>query len=230
MTVSYPDTNFNDRLINPQPLQWDYTFKIKIPPAAAPVTLEETKLYGRLDNVDEDSLIEMFILGATQAVEEYLGRGLMQQTVVMKMDFFPGSLALVPTYLAASSMPIPLARPPLVTISEVRTLYEDDSVIQIWPLTEYYWHTGDDAKFIIRKGSVPPINTERYRGGFEIEYIAGYGGIGDTVDTQRSKIPMSIKLGVMLWASIMYSQRTASTIEPPPEVKVLLDAYKIVRV
>ena len=226
----YPDPNFNDRLINPQPLKWDYTFKVKTPATAAPVTLEEVKLFGRLDNIDEDSLIEMFIKGATQAAEEYMGRAIMQQTIVMKMDFFPGSIALVPTYLASSAMPVPLARPPLVTITEVRTLYEDDSTIQVWPLTDYYWHIGDDAKFMIRKGSTPPINVERYRGGFEIEYIAGYGSTGNSIENQRNVVPMAIKLGIMLWANVMFSQRTGITTEPPPEVKILFDSYKIVRI
>src|SRR4030065_1338105 len=174
----YPDQNFNDRVINPQALQWEYTFKVKTPPTAMPVTLEEVKTFGRLESMDEDSLIEMFVKGATEAAEEYMGRAIMQQTIVMKMDFYPGFIALVPAYLAASAIPIPLSRPPTANITEVRTLYEDNTNIGIWPLTDYYWHTGEDAKFMVRKSSIPPINTERYRGGLEIEYIAGYGSIG----------------------------------------------------
>lgn len=213
----YPDQNFNDRVINRQAPQWEYTFKVKTPPAAMPVTLDEVKIFGRLENMDEDSLIEMFVKGATEAAEEYMGRAIMQQTIVMKMDFYP-------------DMPIPLSRPPLVNITEVRTLYEDNTNIEIWPLTDYYWHTGDDAKFMVKKSSVPPVNTERYRGGIEIEYIAGYGNIGATIIEQRAAVPMPIKLGIMLWANIMYSQRTVATTEPPQEVKAALDTYKILRV
>jgi uncharacterized phiE125 gp8 family phage protein len=226
----YPDQNFNDRVINPQAPQWEYTFKVKTPPTAMPVTLEEVKTFGRLESMDEDSLIEMFVKGATEAAEEYMGRAIMQQTIVMKMDFYPGFIALVPAYLATSAMPIPLSRPPLVNITEVRTLYEDNTNIEIWPLTDYYWHTGDDAKFMVRKSSIPPINTERYRGGIEIEYIAGYGNTGATIIEQRAAVPMPIKLGIMLWANIMYSQRTVATTEPPQEVKAALDTYKILRV
>ena len=230
--LQYPDPNFNDRLIEPQELQWSYTFKVKTPAANACVSLDEVKTFGRLDTIDEDGLIELFIEAATQAAEEYMGRSIMQQTVVMKMDFFPGIIALIPKYLAASAMPIPLVRPPLVAVTAVRTLYEDDTTLENGDLNNAYWLTGDDAKFVIRKGSVPPINVERYRGGFEIEYVAGYGQSADTVALQRKAVPASIKMGVLLWANSMYASRglaRGATGEPPPEAKPLLDPYKVIR-
>lgn len=233
MYESFPDPSFNDRLINPQELPWTYTFKVVTPPAAACVTLDQVKTFGRLDSVDEDELIEMFITAATQAAEEYMGRAIMQQSIVLKMDFFPGIIALLPTFLATSAMPVPLPRPPLVAVTAVRTLYEDDSIQQNWPLDQYYWLTGDDARFVIRKGSVPPINTERYRGGFEIQYTAGYGAVGDSVATQQAAVPAPIKMGVMLWATSLYASRgvgRGSMGEPPPEARPLLDPYKLIRI
>lgn len=229
----YPDPNYNDRLIEPQELPWSYTFRVTTPAAAQPVTLDEVKTFGRLDVVDEDALIEMFLQAATQAAEEYMGRAIMQQTIVMKMDFFPGIAALLPTYLAISAVPVPLARPPLVNVTAVRTLYEDGTTLENWDLANAYWHPGDDAKFMIRKGSVPPVNTERYRGGFEIEYVAGYGASGASAAVQRVAVPAPIKLGVMTWASAMYAARglaRGAASEPPPEAKPFLDPYKVIRI
>jgi len=198
-----------------------------------PVTLDEVKTFGRLDGVDEDALIEMFLQAATQAAEEYTGRAIMQQTIVMKMDFFPGIVALLPRFLATSARPVPLARPPLVAVTHVRTLYEDDSVLEDWDLANGYWLTGDDARFVVAKGAVPPINVERYRGGFEIEYVAGYGASGATAAAQRAAVPAPIKLGVMTWAMAMYASRGTArggAAEPPPEAKPMLDPYKVIRI
>jgi uncharacterized phiE125 gp8 family phage protein len=233
MYEQYPDPSFNDRLINPQELPWTWTFRVKTPALAAPVTLDEVKKFGRLDSVDEDDLIQMFIAGATQAAEEYMGRSIMQQTIVMAMDFFPGIIALLPRFLATSAAPVPLARLPLVTVTAMRTLNEDGSTLENWDLSNAYWMAGDDGRFVIRKGSVPPINVERYRAGFEIEYTAGYGAIGATADDQRKAVPMPIRLGIMLWTAAMYSARGSArggATEPPPEAKPMLDPYKVIRI
>lgn len=229
----YPEANFNDRLINPQPIPWQYSFRVKTPPAGAPVSLDEFKAFARLDGVDEDFLLEMFLQAAWQAAEEYMGRAIMQSTIVMQMDFFPNIVALIPTYLATSAMPVQLIRPPLVKVAAVRTLYEDGSTIENWDLSNYYWIAGDDARFVIRKGATPPINVERYRGGFEIEYVCGYGADGDNLAAQRKAVPAPIKLGVLTWAAAMYASRGTArggATEPPPEAKPMLDMYKFQRI
>lgn len=233
MYESFPDPSFNDRLIDPQATPWSYTFVVKTAAAGQPVTLDEMKTFARLDGVDEEALIEMFLLAATQAAEEYMGRAIMQQTLVMRMDFFPGIIALLPRYLATSAMPVPLCRPPLVNVTAIRTMNEDGTTLENWDLANAYWLTGDDAKLVIRKGSVPPINVERYRNGFEIEFVAGYGAASATVAEQRAAVPAPIKLGVMTWAAAMYSSRGSArggATEPPPEAKPMLDMYKVIRI
>ena len=230
MYETYPDPSFNSRLINPSELPWNYTFVLKTAPAGMPVTLDEVKTFARLDSMDEDALIEMFIKAATSAAEEYLGRALMQQTFTMRFDWFPGIISMLPRFLATSSLPVPLARPPLVNVTEVRTLYEDDTVAAIWPLDQYYWLNGDQAQFVIRRGSVPPINVERYRNGFEIDYISGYGASGATVAAQREAIPAPIKIGLLIWAAAMYSQRgRAAASDPPADALPMLSPYKVIR-
>lgn len=233
MRESYPDPSFNDRLINPAELPWTWTFRVKTAAAGQPVTLDEFKSFARIDGIDEDSLIEMFLQAAVQAAEEYMGRSIMQQTIVMAMDFFPGIIALLPTFLATSAAPVPLARLPLVTVTAMRTLYEDGTTLENWDLDNAYWMAGDDARFVIRKGAVPPINSERYRAGFEIEYTAGYGVVGATLAQQRAAVPAPIKLGVMIWAAAMYSARGTArggASEPPADAKPMIDPYKRVRI
>ena len=231
MYEQYPDPGFNSRLINPQELPWNYTYVLKTPPTGMPVTLEEVKTFARLDSMDEDALIEMFVQAATAAAEEYLGRSLMQRTLTMRFGFFPGIVAMLPRFLATSSLPVPFVKPPLVNVTEVRTLYEDNSVAAIWPLDQYYWLDGDQAQFVIKRGSVPPINVERYRNGFEIDYVAGYGITGATVAQQRAAIPAPIKIGLLIWAASMYSQRgKAAANDPPADALPLLSPFKVIRI
>lgn len=231
MYETYPDSSFNSRLINPQELPWSYTYVIKTPATGMPVTLDEVKTFARLDSMDEDPLIEMFVQAATSAAEEYLGRSLMQRTVTMRFDFFPGIISMLPRFLATSALPVPLAKPPLVSVTEVRTLYEDNSVAATWALDQFYWLDGDQAQFVIRRGSVPPINVERYRNGFEIDYVAGYGISGATLAQQRAAIPAPIKIGLLIWAASMYSQRgRAAASDPPADALPLLSPFKVIRI
>ena len=231
MYETYPDSSFNSRLINPQELPWNYTYVVKTPAAGSPVALDEVKVFARLDSMDEDALIEMFIQAATAAAEEYLGRSLMQRTLTMRFDFFPGIISMLPRFLATSSLPVPLTKPPLVNVTEVRTLYEDNSVAAIWQLDQFYWLDGDQAQFVIRRGSVPPINVERYKNGFEIDYVSGYGIANATLAQQRAAIPAPIKIGLLIWAASMYSQRgkTAAS-DPPADALPLLSPYKVIRI
>jgi len=231
MYEQFPDPSFNDRLINPQELPWTWTFRVKTPATAACVSLDDVKMFGRLDSMDEDGLIELFVTAATQAAEEYMGRAIMQQTIVMSMDFFPGIVALLPSFLATSAAPVPLPRLPLVAVTAMRTLYEDGTTLENWDLANAYWMAGDDGRLVIRKGSVPPINVERYRSGFEVEYIAGYGASGATTAAQRAAVPAPIKMGIMLWANTMYSARgRADAGDPPPDAKPLFNPYKVIRI
>jgi hypothetical protein len=120
-----------------------------------------------------------------------------------------------------------------VNVTAMRTLYEDGTTLENWDLSNAYWMPGDDGRLVIKKGAVPPINVERYRSGFEIEYVAGYGVTGDSVENQRTAVPAPIRLGIMLWANAMYSARgmaRGGATEPPPEAKPMLDPYKMVRI
>lgn len=214
--------------------QWTCTTRIKTPPICHPVSLSDVKTFARLDSIDEDHLIDMFIDAATIGAEEYLGRALIQQTRELKMDFWTGVSAF-PQHFETSATVLPIPRPPLVDIVSVKTLYEDDTVAENWPLTSFYWNKGDKAELIIRRGSVPPINTERYFGGFLIEYIAGYSNADFDIltdkDALRNAIPMSIRIGIMLWASILYSQRGSIGVDDPPlEAEKWLSPHKVIRI
>lgn len=63
-------------------------------PAAEPVTLAEAKVQCRIDTSDEDAYVEGLIKAARRAVERFLRRRLVTQTVEFRRSGFGRSIAL----------------------------------------------------------------------------------------------------------------------------------------
>ena len=59
-----------------------------------------------------------------------------------------------------------------------------------------------------------PINTDRYYGGYRIDYKAGYGA-------NASDVPDEIKTAIKIWATDLYESR-ADVKSVPQRVKMLL--------
>lgn len=185
-------------------LSWEVTTK----PSTEPVTASEVKLYARIDGSSEDTLIEGFITAVREATEKYLGRALITQTITASFNEWPES-------------PIELPRPPLVSITEVRTVDESGSETT-YSSDNYYARTKiEPGEFIIKFDKTEPQNEDRYFGGYEIEYVAGYGSASD--------VPEAIKLGIMMWVSDIYENRVPIA-EPPGIVKTITAPYRIINV
>lgn len=76
-----------------------------VPPTDLPVSVEEAKLFLRVDHDDEDDLIESFIGSARDAVEAYLLRAVMDQEWKVWVRRLPESMML--------------PRPPVVSVEGV---------------------------------------------------------------------------------------------------------------
>lgn len=64
-------------------------------PAIEPLTLEEVKLYLRIDGSDEDTLVESLIAAVRESAEMYLRRSLITQSWVMAFeDYAPARVEL----------------------------------------------------------------------------------------------------------------------------------------
>ena len=78
-----------------------------VPPAAAPISLDEAKLFARVENDAEDELIETLIDAATEHVEKCTGRQLVVATYDLYRDTFPdGCCSGHPQGCAAIQLPI----------------------------------------------------------------------------------------------------------------------------
>lgn len=185
-------------------------FKVTTAPTIEPFTVDEIKTFGRIDGDDEDDLIEGFITGVRELVEKYLGRALLEQTIVASMDFWPGAVVQLP-------------RPPLISITEVRTV-DEDGMETTYSSDYYYANTKSlPGECVINFDATEPDNTSnRQRGGYEIEFKAGYG-------TEATDVPFALRNALMLWVMEVYENRQM-TAEPPKVIKPMLDLYKIKRI
>ncbi len=185
------------------------SWKVTTAPIIEPVTHSEVKTYARIDGSSENNLIDVFIQAVREATEKFLGRALINQTITVSLNVWPIS-------------PITLPRPPLVSITEVRTVNEDLSE-SVYSSDNYYVRINPEpGELVIKFDKTDPINTDRYFGGYEIEFIAGYGdSVGD--------VPEAIKLGIIEWVKEIYENRTP--VFPPPAAAItLLSPFRIIPV
>lgn len=182
-------------------------WKVVIEPECEPVTVDELKFFSNIDATVHDTLLEGFIKAARIATENYLGRAIITQSIKMTMDFWPSDV-------------IEFKRPPLISVTKVATLDEDD-VETTYAASNYYVITESiPGKLVLKQSATAPVNTERDYAGYLIQYKAGYG-------EDRSSVPQPIKEGIMLWAATVYATRVFDPKNPPPEARSKLDLFRV---
>lgn len=175
-------------------------------PVSEPVTVEELKLFARIDGSDEDTLLESFIASVRRLTEDYLNRALIEQTITLKMDLWPCEV-------------IELPRPPLISITAVETL-DESGAVTVYSSSNYYTDIhSEPGLLILKNGVTPPQNTERYYGGYQIRYKAGYGD-------SATDVPSAIITCIKQWATAMYENRAVGS-EPPVETQTMLELFRI---
>ena len=191
------------------PKDGNSVWKVTIDPVIEPITVEEVKTFARIDGTEEDTLIASFITAARLNCEMYLGRALIEQTLTLMMDFWPGDI-------------IKLPRPPLISITAVETLDEDDTATT-YSSNNYYTVTESiPGELIIKRTVSYPTNTSRDYKGFQIRFKAGYGN-------SREDIPAGIREGLKLWTTDIYENRVVRP-EPPEEAKQVLQLYRVIQI
>jgi uncharacterized phiE125 gp8 family phage protein len=189
-------------------------------PTDYPVTVDEIKNFARIDGNDEDSILENFLAGVVENVEAYLGRALITRTYKLFLDEW-------------NSKEIELPRPPLISVSSIVTIDEDDKETE-YDSSKYYAVTSSiPGRVLIKQGYATPLNTERKASGYAITYNAGYG--------EASDIPYEIKVGIMQWVTMIYENRSMTENDfdkngkltgkqVPNEVQKGLRAFRVIRI
>jgi len=116
---------------------------------------------------------------------------------------------------------IELPKPPLISITKVETVEEDDVLTEYDSDNYYSETTSAPGRLVIKKDSASPTNCDRDIGGFRIEYKAGYG-------TLTSDVPAGIRLGMMMWTTVVYETRVIED-TPPPEALKQFERFRVIR-
>jgi hypothetical protein len=197
-------------------------------PSATPITLAEAKSFLRIDTSDEDALINTLIGAARDFAEEYTGRTLINTTYKLSLDGFiedqvpiKEGLYQAP-YMNFYKRYIPLARPPLSSVTSVKTFTDDDTE-STFASSKYYVDTQrNPGRIVLRDGETWPTDL-RVANAIEITYVAGYG-------SATSDVPQAIKVGMREHITYLYEHR--GEVEPnlanfPILAKQLYQPYRV---
>lgn len=184
-------------------------FKVETGPATEPLTTAEVKDRLKIDHPDEDDMIDSFITGARQMVEDYCSMGLILQTVSQTFDDFP------------STGPLYLHYHPFVAITSI-TYTDTEGATQTLTTDKY---TGAGQGFLYRVGlkngqSWP--NTASEIGAVKVTYQIGYA--------DADSVPDNIKAAMVKIIGQWHAKREDSVRKMPTESEFILSKYRLIRV
>lgn len=174
-------------------------------PAEEPITVDEVKDFAGIDYTAHDTLIGTMITGVRQAAEGWLGRSLVTQTVEAYLDYISFDKIVLP-------------RPPMITLNSFQVRQFDGTAADIDSSGYYVSDKKNPAIITIHGSSIP--TTDRERGGYVLNFDAGYGDAAD--------IPAAIRLGLTAWVLDSYENRIVKRI-PPDEATGYLSNFRNAR-
>ena len=192
---------------------WEPRYVYETPPAGLAVSLAHTKEHLRVTHANDDAMITRLIGAATEDVQRYLNRQLVDATITYFQDQFPSAGCL---------LVLPL--PPFKAISEIRYLPADGSAQATFDISKLVQSTSAEPGTIIPKnGEEWPAVLEQ-RDAIEIDFTAGYGA----ADTD---VPDVIRTAIMARVHDVYwggrGQVTADSLEDNPAIVCMLDSQAI---
>lgn len=181
-------------------------YTLVTPAAIAPVSLEECLSDLRIDNSDEDDLIEAYIRAATEFCSEVVGRKLINEVWKYSIRF-------------VGDGKIELPFQPVSELIEVQ-YFDNDNASQTIPLNNFYVYNYDTVSTIEPVLNYTwPLSYNR-RDAINITFKTGYG------DNPES-VPETIRRAIRLMVVHMYEIRSPimvgpNVIEVPMSVQALL--------
>jgi uncharacterized phiE125 gp8 family phage protein len=154
------------------------TVRRHVAPALEPITLEETKLFLRVEHVAEDALISRLIGVAREVAEEIMGTSLMvQQWKFIRDDYLPARLRL------------PYG--PVTEIVSATKLVEGELPVTL-----------NVARFHVQANGSDVLFDDPQEGGiFEVIYKAGLA-------STSSQVAAMVRQSLLQHVALLYSYRT----------------------
>lgn len=183
---------------------------ITTPAGKKPLSLDEVVQHTRVTNTDDDSYLLALIAAATEHVESFLKRALINRTYQLTLDDgFPGWFEL--------------PKPPLVSVSSI-TYIDADGDSQTLPTSVYTVDANAEHGRIVLAYEKSWPSTRDIINNVTVNFIAGYGE--DTDD-----VPMPVKQAMLLLIDHWFEHRSAVSElrlqETPLAVTNLLWPYRV---
>ena len=181
-------------------------WKVTTAPLNEPWTLAEVKSYLKIDDSNEDSMLNTLIKGARMVAESYLNQALITQTITEKFD----RLSNPTIYLSVS---------PVIAVTNFQ--YADSqNTTQTFAATEYVVDTfSKPARLSLAYGKTWPTLYGNIND-VTITYTAGY-------DTESSGVPFQIRQAILLMIADTYENRQDYVRKLPTASQYLLDQYRV---
>lgn len=203
------------------------TVSVISPPAAEPVSLQVLQEHARIDYDYDNTLLGLYLTGARQAVELFLGRVLITQTLrwvmahqapINQFPLVPFTAYIFPMWMPYSMLfqrPIELPRAPVQAINSISVgeWGKDDAVLSA---DQYSADLLTDPGRVRLHAGVATLPSDH----ISIEFVAGYGNDGTSV-------PVPIQLAILMMATFLYERRGDDGGDMPDAVKNLLWPYRL---
>ncbi len=207
-------------------------------PSVEPVTLDEAKLFCRIDGNTQNELVSGLITAAREYAEAFTKRAFITTTFRQSLDRFPGLFTNTmqfprnnPMFEAIHAQKIKLYRPPLISVDHIE--YKDASGVKqtLQPFNADNNPTGfmvdadnEPASVYPAPGTSWPISYLIVPNNVKVIFSAGYG---DSADAVPEGIKTAIKQLVAHWFEHRESVGEAKVVEVPQAVDMLLTTHKI---
>ena len=172
-------------------------------PASEPVTLDEAKLFLRIDTTDDDALLASLITASRRLIEQTTRKCLLQQTWRFGVDRWP----------VTSLLRLPLA--PLMSLSMVTVM--DGTGNRLAQNLANFQINPTSVPPTIQAKPLPPISMA-CEGGIQVDAVFGYG-------TTAASVPQPLRVAVLMVLAQFYETRGQGDFALPASVQTLIAPF-----
>jgi uncharacterized phiE125 gp8 family phage protein len=198
-------------------------------PAVEPVNWAEARDFLKLSGTSEQTLVEMMIAAARQAVEELTGRVLILQQWEMRLDRWPSARTencgrVYPMLPRGRQGVVMLQRAPVLSVESVEVVNSLGTFVAV-AADDYVVDASHGGGRISAAPQVILPEPARDMDGIRIRFTAGYG-------STPAHVPPALRQAILTLVSGWYEQRGMAVKKAffPPMVAELLAPYKLFRV
>jgi len=206
---------------------------LKTKPSDELFSVDDAKLYLRIDQDLDDDLIKQMIASVSRKIESLIDRKLLTQTWEIYWDQFPmtarnmwwdGTKDMSVSELVSHKRTLDLPFGPMQTTNFKLETFDNSDVAYLMPSTDYVLdNAGPYGRLGLRLGGVWPTTVLRPINGIKVTATFGYGG--------PDQIPEDIILAAKIWMGAMYEHRGDEVDTKCPNLALsILEPYKMFKV